>query len=295
MAAARAHRTFFWWSLGPASAFLVTIFLGPFLYMLWLSLTDMSFAATDRDGSFVGLANYARAFSGDSLFLASFGRSIVFAVLCVLPQVLLGLIVAEILHSHRLARRLLSPLLVLPVLLPSVVVGLYWRILLQGEFGLVSYYLFTLGFPWAKGILSASDTVLITLALIDLWHWGPFVCLVLLAARCSLSSTPLEAAWTDGASRVRAFFDVTLPRLLGITFVVSLIRAIDSFKEFDKIYILTGGGPGTSSELVSLHIWRTAFKQWEFGYAAALCVLVYIAIYAVTHLGMARIRLEVSP
>lgn len=287
-------RLFLVWAIGPALAFLVTMFLGPFLYMVWLSFTDLSFAVVERSGNAIGLANYSRLLFDDQIFLGSIGRSCLFALLCVVPEILIGIAVAEVLHTRPLAQRLLSPLFALPVLLPAVVVGLYWRILLQGEFGLVSYYLSEWGFSFAKGILSNPKTILLTLAAIDIWQWGPFVALVLLAARCSLPRHPLEAAWVDGASQWRAFFDITLPALLPTVFIVSLIRAIDSFKEFDKVFILTGGGPGTASELSSIYIWRVAFRQWEFGYGAALCVLVYLLIYAVSHRSLSKMRLGVS-
>jgi multiple sugar transport system permease protein len=94
----------------------------------------------------------------------------------------------------------------------------------------------------------------------------------------------------DGAGRWRAFYDVTLPALLPTVFIVALIRAIDSFKEFDKVYIITGGGPGTASELSSLYIWRVAFRQWNFGYGAALCVVVYCLIYAFSRIGAGQVR-----
>jgi len=170
------------------------------------------------------------------------------------------------------------------------VAGLYWKLLLQGEFGILSYYLSLVGFPNAKGILSDGHTILVTLALVDFWQWGPLTALVFLAARSSMSSTPLEAAYLDGASRWRAFVDVTLPALWPTIFVVSLIRAIDSFKDFDKIFVMTGGGPGTASELISLYTWRTAFKLWEFGYGAALCIFVYLVIYCGTQFTLVKAR-----
>lgn len=276
--------------LGPVGLFLLAIFLGPFFYMAWLSFTDLSFAVADRSGHWIGFANYIHALFGDGIFIGSLARSGLFALLCVVPQMILGIAVAELLHRRPLTQRLLTPLFALPVLLPTVVVGLYWRILLQGEFGLLSHYLSELGFAGAKGILSNPKTILFTLAAIDIWQWGPFVALVLLASRCSLPKAPLEAAWTDGASRWRAFLDVTLPALLPTVFVVSLIRAIDSFKEFDKIFILTGGGPGNASELSSIYTWRMAFKQFEFGYAAALCVLIYVLIYGTSQFLLAKAR-----
>ncbi len=275
-------------------AFLIAIFLGPFLYMVWLSFTDLSFAVAERNGNAVGLANYLRAFFDDQIFLSSLGRSALFALLCVIPQILIGLAAAEFLHARPLAQRLLSPFFALPVLLPAVVVGLYWRILLQGEFGLVSYYLSKLGFLSASGVLSNPKSILFTLAAVDIWQWGPFVALVVLATRCSLPSAPLEAAWIDGASRLRSFFDVTLPALLPTVFVISLIRAIDSFKEYDKVFIMVGGGPGNASELSSIYTWRMAFKQWEFGYAAALSIIIFLLIYTFAMVSLSRFRLETA-
>ncbi|MDX6709065.1 MAG: multiple sugar transport system permease protein [Blastocatellia bacterium] len=276
--------------LSPVLCFLFAIFVGPFIYMVWLSLTDLSLAAAQRNGNFIGIGNYSSALR-DMAFIGTLARSAGFAFLCVFPEMLIAIALAELLHSRRIARRLLSPLLAIPVFLPSVVIGLYWRILLQGEFGVLSYWLSELGVRWAKGILSDPRTILFTLAAIDVWQWCPFVTLVLLAARGSLPLAPVEAAWVDGASRWRAFIDITLPALAPTVFVLSLIRAIDSFKEFDKVFILTGGGPGTASELSSIYTWRVAFRMWDIGYAAALCVVVYIVIYVVSWTGFSRFRL----
>lgn len=285
------------WSLpmlAPALIFLGVLFVGPFFYTVWLSLTDLSFAAVDRDGNWIGLANYSRAIFQDSVFVSSLGRSVAFSLLCVGPDIIFGVAVAEALHRHRLAQRLLSPLFALPALIPAVAVGLYWRLMLQGEFGVISYFLSAMGVPFAKGILSDGNTILFTLAIVDFWQWGPFTTLVFLAVRSSISSVPLEAAYVDGASPLRAFFEITLPALYPTIFLMSMIRAIDSFKEFDKVFIMTGGGPGTASELISVYTWRTAFKQWEFGYGAALCIVTYLLIYFSVQLTFAAVRRRTS-
>lgn len=287
-------KSFLCWSIGPVIVFLVIAFLGPFLYMLWLSLTDLSFSVPEQNGNFIGLLNYSRALFNDPIFISSIGRSGLFTLLCVIPEIIIGIVVAEFLYKHPITKRILSPLFALPVLLPSVVIGLYWRLLLQGEFGLLSHYVSKLGLGSAKNILSNPDTILFTMAGIDLWQWGPFVVLIFLAIRSSLPSNPLEAARIDGASPLRAFFDVTLPSLLPTVFIVSLVRAIDSFKEFDKVFILTGGGPGTASELSSIYVWRMAFKQWNFGYAATLCILVYLIIFIVTQGGLGAMKSRLS-
>lgn len=274
-----------WWKfklMSPVIVFLAAMFLGPFLYMIWISFTDLSYSNPDRDGNLIGLENYSRAASNDPIFRGSLVRSSIFALLCVGSEVAFGLVVAQFIQAQRWARGFLASLFVLPVLIPSVAIAMYWRLLLQGEFGLVSYYLSQIGFPHAKGILSQSDSILVTMAFVDLWQWGPFLALVFMASMSSQSNAPKEAAFLDGASRVRTFFDVTLPSLFPTIALIAIIRGIDAFKEFDKVYILTGGGPGTASELASIYIWRMAFRQWDIGYAAALSLVLYLIIYVAT-------------
>ena len=274
--------------LAPALIFISGLFIVPFIYTLWLSFTDLNFVSPGREGNWIGLANYSYALFGDPIFLDSLKRSAQFAALCVAPQVIFGLAVGEALFHRPWAQRLLTPLFALPALIPAVAVGLYWRLLLQGEFGALSYYLTELGFGSATGLLGDARTILITIAVVDFWQWAPFTTLVFLAARTALPTAPIEAAYLDGASPTRAFFDVILPGLAPAILFISTLRAIDSFKEFDKVYVITGGGPGTATELASLYVWRTSFVYWEVGYGAALCVIIYIAIYFTTAITVGR-------
>lgn len=274
------NRVFLATALGPQLLLLFLIFLGPFLYMVWLSFTNLSFAQASQKGAFVGLQNYYRALVNDPMFWTSMKTSAIYMLFCVLPQITFGLIFAEWLATRERLRNVISPLLSLPVLLPAVVVGLLWRLLLQGEFGVLSFYLQKVGLFAERAILSDVKSILITLSLVDFWQWAPFVVLVLLAARLSLPKAPLEAAQMDGARYLQIFRDITIPYMLPTVGVVLLIRAIDSFKEFDKVFILTGGGPGNASEMSSIYIWRVAFKQWDYGYGAALCTIVYLVVFA---------------
>jgi multiple sugar transport system permease protein len=270
--------------LTPAMALLGIIFLAPFVYLLWLSLTNTSLATTGLSGEYIGLLNYQRAFSANSDFYACLERTLIYSLLCVVPQMLAGLAASELLHgtSRSKLRNTLVPILLLPGLLPPVVVGLYWKLLLQGEFGVLSYYLDCIGLNAAKSILSSPRSILPTIALVDFWQWFPFMLLVLLAARGAVPTSPTEAAWVDGASKYRTYFEIILPAMLPAVILLGLIRFFDSMRDFDKVYVMTGGGPGSSTELLSLHIWRAAFKSWEFGYAAAVSVLVYLAIFVLS-------------
>jgi multiple sugar transport system permease protein len=176
-------------------------------------------------------------------------------------------------------RRLVLTLLLIPMMLAPVAVGLIWKLLLQGDFGMVTYYLRQTGLLAIRdALLSDAGAVLPTIILIDLWQWTPFVTLVMLAGLLSLPREPFEAALMDGARPLQIFRDVTLPLLRPIIALVLLLRGIDAFKEFDKVFILTGGGPGTATELLSIYTYRVNFKSWDLGYGATCAFMVYLVV-----------------
>jgi multiple sugar transport system permease protein len=176
-------------------------------------------------------------------------------------------------------RRFVLTLLLIPMMLAPVAVGLIWKLILRGNFGMVTYYLRAVGLLDVRSApLSQADMVLPTIILIDVWQWTPFVTLVMLAGLLSLPREPFEAAVMDGARPVQIFRDVTLPLLRPIIALVVLLRGIDAFKEFDKVFILTGGGPGTATELLSIYTYRVTFKHWDLGYGAVCAFMVYLVV-----------------
>jgi ABC-type Fe3+ transport system permease subunit len=126
--------------------------------------------------------------------------------------------------------------------------------------------------------LSSYSLVLPTMVCIDVWEWTAYVTLVILAGLMSLPQEPFEAAIMDGAKPLQVFRDVTLPLLRPIIALVMLLRGIDAFKEFDKVFILTGGGPGTATELLSIYTWRINFRNWDFGYGSVVAFMVYLVV-----------------
>lgn len=265
--------------LVPAVILLVVILLGPFLYMVWTSLTDLSFALPGRDGNFLGFDNYRRLVREDAIFWDSFGLTMKFVALTVTVEFLLGFALAMLVFRLVERRRLVLTLLLVPMMLAPVAVGLIWKLLLQGDFGMATYYLRALGvLDIRDAVLSNADAVLPAIVAIDAWQWTPFVTLVMLAGLLSLPREPFEAAVMDGARPWQVFRDVTLPLLRPIIALVLLLRAIDAFKEFDKIFILTGGGPGTATELLSIYVYRLSFKNWDLGYGAAAAFMVYLVV-----------------
>ncbi len=264
--------------LVPALLLLLLILVGPFGYMVWTSLTDLSFSLPDRDGNFVGFDNFRRLMR-DPIFWHSFQLTLSFVFGAVAIQFVLGFALALLFH-HQLKRQgIVLTLFLIPMMLAPVAIGLIWKLLLQGDFGMLTYYLRAAGIIDVRtALLSDPGLVLFTIMLIDVWQWTPFVALVLLAGLMSLPREPYEAAVMDGARSWQVFRDVTLPMLRPIIALVILLRAIDAFKEFDKVFILTGGGPGIATELLSIYTYRVSFRDWDLGYGAAIAFMVYLVV-----------------
>lgn len=263
----------------PAVLLLIVILVGPFLFMVWTSLTDLSYAIPGRDGNFVGFDNFRRLVREDPIFWDSFWLTLRFVFWTVSLEFLLGFGLALLLFHQMTRRRLVLTLLLVPMMLAPVAVGLIWKLLLQGDFGMVTYYLRQIGLlDIRSAVLSDAQLVLGAVILIDAWQWTPFVTLVMLAGLMSLPREPFEAAVMDGANPAQVFRDVTLPLLRPIIALVLLLRGIDSFKEFDKVFILTGGGPGTATELLSIYTYRVSFKSWDLGYGASCAFMVYLVV-----------------
>jgi len=250
----------------PSVILLLIILVGPFFYMVWTSFTDLSYSIPGRDGNFVGFDNFRRLMRDDPIFWDSFFLTLKFVVWVVSLEFVIGFGLALLLYHFIEKRRLVVTLLLVPMMLAPVAVGLIWKLLLQGDFGMVTYYLRLVGLLDIRAALfSDARLVLPAIMAIDIWQWTPFVTLVMLAGLMSLPREPFEAAVMDGARPLQVFRDVTLPMLRTIIALVLLLRGIDAFKEFDKVFILTGGGPGTATELLSIYTFRVNFKSWDLG------------------------------
>lgn len=263
----------------PALVLLVLVVVGPFFYTIALSFTDTSYALPDHDGNFVGFDNYRRLVRSDPVFWDSFTTTLWFVAIAVAIEMVLGFLAALILAGLLARRRFLLTLVLVPMMLAPVTIGLIGKLMLQGEFGLLTYYLRELGLMGQQtAMLGDPKLALAAVIALDVWQWTPFVTLVLLAGMLSLPREPFEAAIMDGAGRLRLIWDVTLPMLRPIIALVLLLRCIDAFKEFDKVFILTGGGPGTATELLSIYTYRVNFRDWDLGYGAVCAFMVYLVV-----------------
>ena len=208
-------------------------------------------------------------------------------------EFLLGLGLALLLDSLAHGRGVFRAGLLAPMLLPPVVAAVIWRLIYNPQFGVLNGTLRAAGIPttrltWTSGESSAMVSVL----LVDIWEWTPFLFLLLSAGLQAIPQEPYEAARIDGASAWQVFRDVTLPLLKPTLVLALLLRAMDLARIFDQIFILTQGGPGFATETVSLHIYRTAFRFFNFGYAAAMSfvTLALTTLFARALLRVMRVR-----
>jgi multiple sugar transport system permease protein len=263
----------------PATLLVVVFLVGPFYYMVYTALTDLSFADASHSGAFIGFDNFRKLMRNDPFFWASFLLTLKFVVIAVLLEFLLGFALAFLIFRFVASQRLLTTLLLIPMMIAPVAVGLIWRLLLQGDFGMLTFYMRKIGLlAQNAAVLSAPDLVFPTIIAIDVWQWTPFVTLIMLAGMMSLPRAPFEAAMMDGAKPFQIFRDVMLPLLRPVIALVLLLRGIDAFKEFDKVFLMTGGGPGTLTELVSIYAYRVNFRNWDLGYGAAVAFMIYLVV-----------------
>ena len=269
-----------WWYpyllIAPTMITLVLVSLVPFVYAIYLSFHKAKYG---RVGDFIGFDNYAKLLA-DPQFWSSLKVAGLFVGIAVPIEFMIGLGGALILNSGVRGRSVLVPLLFIPTMMAPVVVGLLWKIMLAGSWGLISYNLLE-RFGWLgdQSIFASPDLALYALMFVDIWQWSPFMMLAFFAGLQALPLGPYRAAAVDGASTLRVFFKITLPMMIPLLAVIGLLRLIDAFKVFDTIFILTGGGPGVATQSPSVLAYKMTFEFWNIGEASALAVLVWAAFF----------------
>ncbi len=258
--------------MGIPALIVLLILVAPILfYILKNSFYDITLTVP-RPPEFVGGANYAAVFK-DTRFLNALKNTGILLVLGISIQSILGLIIALLLNRDFRFKRLAITLLAIPIMITPVVAGFNWRMIYNEHFGPLNFILNALHI--SEGISWTADpsVALYSILIVDIWQWTPFVALILLAGLQSIPKQVYEASNVDGATPVQTFFRVTLPLLKPMFILVILFRTIWIFKIFDPVYILTGGGPGTSTETLSVYTYVEGFRYWRIGYTSALAVV----------------------
>jgi multiple sugar transport system permease protein len=261
----------------PALLMLLAVIVGPTIYAIVMSFHAWDLTNPEAGQKFIGLQNYRTLFA-DQYFWAALETSGIFAVGATAIELLLGLGMAILLVELRFLKSIINAVILIPLMVTPVVVGLIWRYMFDPSNGLIYYFLSFIPGGRHFGGLTSTHTALFSAMIVDTWEMTPFVILVLLAGLSALPGDLYEAARIDGASRWQEFRYITLPLLTPVLLLVTLIRFMDAFRTFDTVYILTGGGPGISTEMISLYDFDTAFKTFQLGYGITLSVITLLLL-----------------
>jgi multiple sugar transport system permease protein len=274
--------------LAPTVAVYLALTLLPIANLVLMSVHDIRWEQGAAQWAFAGLEHYAEL-PRDQLFRDGLVNTALFAVFAVSAELVLGFWLA--LFASRVVRGRLfyRTVFLLPILIPGIVIGAIWKLAYNPDFGVINQLLGLVGLP-GQDWLGQKSLAFASVVAVDIWHWTPFVFLLLLAGLESLPQEVYEAAKVDGASLWQELRYVTLPMMLPTIAVTLVFRLIVSFKVFDEVYLLTGGGPGTATEVLSFTIYRRFFTEDRMGYGSAMSVVVLFVLTLVIVLALAASR-----
>ena len=267
--------------VAPAALVMILALFYPICCMIWGSFRDWDPSQNISETEFVGLANYARLLA-DAAFHESFWVTLIFAFTVVSVEMVLGVGLALLLDRNIRGMSVLRTLFILPMMIAPVVVGLVWRYMFHQTYGTFNRFLEAVGLPSVDWL---GQNPLLSVIIADIWQWTPFIFILSLAALQSLPRSALEAARIDGATGWQQVIYIKLPLMAPVLFVTMLLRLIDAFKVLEVILVMTGGGPGLSTEILALRIARTAREFRELGEAAAMSNYLLMLLMVLT-LGM---------
>ncbi len=273
--------------LSPTLLILIFMVAYPIFSLVFYSFHNFSALRPNAGMTPAGFDNYSYLLSDPDLW-QRFVFTGKFVFLCVTLQMIIGIFVGYQLQKSFRGRDVIFTLLMMPMMLSPVVVGFLWRYMLNSEWGIVNYMLTLVGIGKVDW-LGQTDAALWAAAAADTWMWTPFIILLATAAFRGIPETIYEAAEVDGASQAYVFFRITLPMSAPVLFIALILRLIDSFKQYDLFFALTGGGPGSSTETVSFAVAKTAFNYFYTGEASALavillCIIIGLSLILVRHL-----------
>ena len=260
--------------MSPTVLVLLIMTAYPLVFTIFYSFTDYNYLK----GSYkiTGLKNYLKLF-GNHYFQIAVVNTVKFTILAVLFEMVIGLLIAVFIRSLSKGQKVMRTLLLLPYLLPTVTVALTWKMMLSSNYGIVNQVLSFFHLPthnWFMETGTAFNTVL----LIDIWQNVPFVFLLLYAVLQTVSQDQYEAAKIDGASGWQTFWHITIPNIKGGIILCALLRTIDTFRLFDKVNILTGGGPAGTTSTITQYLYTYGIKNLKFGYGSAGAIVMTILV-----------------
>lgn len=275
-----SDRAIAWIFVAPTIFLLLAINIFPLIWTIQLSFTNYKANRIGREVKNIGLRNYERILTDSDIWL-NMQATAHFLIWTIFWQVLIGFTLAWLINRKFKGNDLWTTIIVLPMMLSPAVVGNFWKFLYQPQIGLFNYVIawFTGKDPSSFEMLGSVQLAPWSIVIVDTWMWTPFVMLICLAGLRSIPDYIYEAAEIDRASKLRQFFTITIPMVLPFLMLAVLFRGIENFKMFDLVVQLTGGGPGSTTELTSINLKREAFEKWRTGYASAYAIILFVTVF----------------
>lgn len=262
--------------LTPTLIVLLVMTAYPLIFTFVYSFTDYNYLKGTENASFVLFDNYVSLFK-NGYFQQAVWNTIKFTILAVVLEMALGLLIAVFVNSLKRGQKIMRTLLLLPYLLPAVTVALSWRMMLSANYGIINQFLKGLGLPVSNWFMD-TKTAFGTILLIDVWQNVPFVFLLLYASLQSVSENQYEAARIDGAGFFQQFWYITLPNIKGSLALCALLRTIDTFRLFEKVNVLTGGGPAGTTTTITQFLYTYGIKSLDFGFGSAGAIVMTLLV-----------------
>jgi len=269
--------------VAPSTIVIFLVMLVPIVFALYMSLNKITFKGADTIYDFVWFGNYIDIVRSDPWFMQSLTTTILFTVLTVVAEIVLGIGIALVLHKQFVGRGFVRGLMILPWAMPTVVNAVMWKWILNADYGAMNGLLLNMGIissdvSWLATPWGAFFSILLA----NIWKETPYVTLLALAALSTISDDIYEAASIDGTTGWKTFWQITLPLIKPVVLILIITKTIWAFQTFDLVAIMTGGGPENATNLLSFYIHRIAFKMNRFGSAAAMSYTLSMVCFVLT-------------
>ncbi|HXX11639.1 MAG TPA: sugar ABC transporter permease [Burkholderiales bacterium] len=280
-----SDRAITWAFIAPTILLLLAINIFPLIWTIQLSFTNFKANRANRALDWVGLDNYRSVLSDPDIW-HSMQVTAHFVFWSILLEVLIGFALALLINKRFRGHSLWTTVILLPMMLSPAVVGTFWSFLFQPQIGLYNHVIsFVTGIdPSSFEMIGEVRLAPWAIVLVDVWMWTPYVMLICLAGLRSIPESIYEAAEVDRASVWRQFWTVTVPMVLPFLMLAVLFRAMENFKMFDMVNLLTSGGPGSTTEVVSITLKREAFEKWRTGYSSALAIILFVTVFGAANI-----------
>jgi len=278
-------RSLAWLFITPTMVLLLAVNIFPLIWTIQLSFTNYRANRPNAPIRDVGLQWYRDILSSQEVWTA-FQVTAHFVIWTIVIQTILGFLLAWLIDRKFRGHGVLTTIILLPMMLSPAVVGNFWTFLYQPQIGLFNYIVtfFTGADPSSFQMLGDVRLSPWAIIIVDSWMWTPYVMLICLAGLRSIPDYIYEAAEVDRASYWRQFWTITVPMCLPFIMLAVLFRGIENFKMFDMVNLLTGGGPGSTTEVVSITLKREAFESWRTGYSSALAIIMFVAVFGLANI-----------